>query len=114
MAHLSEAVENRHFTMIQLCQAEHSATVVQLHSRFARDNGLRSRIGRNTANPAQSASSDERWAGSPETARSKDDGHQQSRDSKKGLRAKMGTRDRKARLAVLEKTHAPAAGLPDV
>src|SRR5260370_4183292 len=34
-----------------------------------------------------------------------------TRDSKEGVRTEMGTRDRKARLAVLEKAHAPTAGL---
>ncbi|MGA7558534.1 MAG: hypothetical protein WCF61_12015 [Terriglobales bacterium] len=38
-------------------------------------------------------------------------GHQQSRDSKEAVRTEMGTRDRKARLAVLQKAHAPTAGL---
>jgi hypothetical protein len=40
-----------------------------------------------------------------------DHGHQQSRYSKEGVRTEMGTRNRKARLAVLEKAHAPTAGL---
>src|SRR5260370_196325 len=34
-----------------------------------------------------------------------------TRDSKEGVRTEMGTQDRKARLAVLEKAHAPTAGL---
>jgi|SRR5215471_1467398 len=100
--------------MIQVWQAKQPARVVRLDSRFALGNGLQCRTSRNRANSAQSAGSGERWAAHQKTGRSKDDGNQQSGDSKKGLRAKMGTRDRKARLAVLEKTHAPAARLPDM
>jgi hypothetical protein len=39
-------------------------------------------------------------------------GHQQSRDSEEGVRAKVGTRGGKARLAIMEKAHAPISELP--
>jgi len=39
----AEAIENCRFTMIQVWQAEHSATIVRLDSRFAHDDGLQCR-----------------------------------------------------------------------
>ncbi len=41
--HQYEAIENGRFTMIQVWQAEHSATIVRLDSRFAHDDGLQCR-----------------------------------------------------------------------
>lgn len=39
----AEAIENCRFTMIQVWQAEHSATIVRFDSRFAHDDGLQCR-----------------------------------------------------------------------
>ncbi|PYJ65198.1 MAG: hypothetical protein DME76_18545, partial [Verrucomicrobia bacterium] len=40
-------------TMIQVWQAEHSATIVRLDSRFAHDDGLQCRGSRNTVSSAR-------------------------------------------------------------
>src|SRR6266566_7657316 len=53
----AEAIENCRFTMIQVWQAEHSATIVRLDSRFAHDDGLQCRSSRNTARSGSRASS---------------------------------------------------------
>ena len=49
----AEAIENCRFTMIQVWQAEHSATIVRLDSRFAHDDGLQCRSSRNTVSSAR-------------------------------------------------------------
>ena len=49
----AEAIENCRFTMIQVWQAEHSATIVRLDSRFAHDDGLQCRSSRNTVSLAR-------------------------------------------------------------
>ena len=49
----AEAIENCRFTMIQVWQTEHSATIVRLDSRFAHDNGLQCRSSRNTVSSAR-------------------------------------------------------------
>ena len=51
----AEAIENCRFTMIQVWQAEHSATIVRLDSRFAHDDGLQCRSSRNTVSSAEPA-----------------------------------------------------------
>jgi len=53
----AEAIENCRFTMIQVWQAEHSATIVRLDSRFAHDDGLQCRSNRNTSSSGSRASS---------------------------------------------------------
>jgi hypothetical protein len=49
----AEAIENCRFTVIQVWQAEHSATIVRLDSRFAHDDGLQCRSSRNTVSSAR-------------------------------------------------------------
>ena len=115
--HLLRSCRDCRFTMIQVWQAEHSATIVRLDSRFAHDDGLQCRSSRNTVSSARVQARITRGRnrivlGFPSQQTSEEDhGHQQSRDSKEGIRTAMGTRDRKARLPVLEKAHAPTAGL---